>query len=187
MPGTSPGMTKNIAAMTLPLASRIALVTGASRGIGYATARALARAGAHIVAVARTPGRPRRTRRRNPKGRRQRHAGAAQPHRLRGHRAAWRGAARAPRQARHSRRQCRRRRSFLAARPYRAEAVDRRDGDQRTGELPVDPLHGAAAQAVRRRPRGVHHVGRGQQGRRLSRSLCRLESRARGAGAGVGQ
>lgn len=42
--------------MTLPLASRLALVTGASRGIGYATAVALARAGAHVVAVARTVG-----------------------------------------------------------------------------------------------------------------------------------
>jgi NAD(P)-dependent dehydrogenase (short-subunit alcohol dehydrogenase family) len=39
-----------------PLAGRIALVTGASRGIGYATALALAKAGAHVVAVARTVG-----------------------------------------------------------------------------------------------------------------------------------
>ena len=38
------------------LEGRIAVVTGASRGIGYAAALALAEAGAHVVAVARTTG-----------------------------------------------------------------------------------------------------------------------------------
>lgn len=40
----------------LPLKDRIALVVGASRGIGYESALALAKAGAHLVATGRTQG-----------------------------------------------------------------------------------------------------------------------------------
>ncbi|MGV3579635.1 SDR family NAD(P)-dependent oxidoreductase [Brevundimonas sp.] len=40
----------------LPLQDRIALVVGASRGIGYEAALALAKAGAHVVAASRTQG-----------------------------------------------------------------------------------------------------------------------------------
>ncbi len=41
---------------TLPLSGRVTLVTGASRGIGYASALELANAGSHIIALARTQG-----------------------------------------------------------------------------------------------------------------------------------
>lgn len=40
----------------LDLTDRIALVTGASRGIGYQIAKQMAAAGAHVIAVARTVG-----------------------------------------------------------------------------------------------------------------------------------
>lgn len=42
--------------MTRQLEGKVALVTGASRGLGFATAVHLAKAGAHIVATARTKG-----------------------------------------------------------------------------------------------------------------------------------
>jgi NAD(P)-dependent dehydrogenase (short-subunit alcohol dehydrogenase family) len=42
--------------MTKPLENRVAVVTGASRGIGRAAALAFAQAGAHVVALARTQG-----------------------------------------------------------------------------------------------------------------------------------
>src|SRR5215210_3483487 len=42
--------------MDKPLAGRLAVVTGASRGIGRAAALALAEAGTHVIALARTQG-----------------------------------------------------------------------------------------------------------------------------------
>jgi len=49
-------MVKGEVHMTADMSNRIALVTGASRGIGYAVAKSFAEAGATVIAVGRTQG-----------------------------------------------------------------------------------------------------------------------------------
>ena len=88
--------------MTKPLADRIALVTGASRGIGHATALALAKAGAHVVAIARTVGGLEELDDAIKAAGGIGDAGAARPEGLRRHRPARRLAERALRQARRA-------------------------------------------------------------------------------------
>jgi NAD(P)-dependent dehydrogenase (short-subunit alcohol dehydrogenase family) len=52
----SPSSQKQADVVAQRLAGKVALVTGASRGLGFATAVHLAREGAHIIATARTKG-----------------------------------------------------------------------------------------------------------------------------------
>ena len=172
--------------MTLPLASRIALVSGASRGIGYATARALAKAGAHVIAVARTQGGLEELddEIRNDGG-----SATLVPLNL----TDFDGIAR-----------------LGAALHERHGKLDILVGNAGVagpssplGHIELKPWNDVMAvnvtanfqlircmepllQEVRRRPRGVRHLRCGQQGQRLSRSLRRLESSPRDAGAGLG-
>ena len=172
--------------MTLSLASRIALVSGASRGIGYATARALAKAGAHVIAVARTQGGLEEL---DDEIRKDGGSATLVPLNL----TDFEGIAR-----------------LGAALNERHGKLDILVGNAGVagpssplGHIELKPWTDVMAvnvtanfqlircmepllKAVRRRPRGVRHLGRGQQGQRLSRSLRRLESSARDAGAGLG-
>ena len=164
-----------------PLSNRIALVTGASRGIGAATALALAKAGAHVVAVARTAG------------------GLEELD------DEIRAAGGMPRWCRStSRYRCIARLAAALDERYgrldvlignagvvgdisplghvEPKVLGRGHGDQRQRQLAPHPLPRSAAAEIGRRPRGVHHLRRRQQSRAPIGDPTRLEGGARGAG-----
>ena len=164
---------------------RVALVTGASRGIGRAAALALAASGAHVVALARTQGgleelddeiralRPAEPERDDPRS----HGSA----RLRRDRSARRGALSPLGPARRLRRQCRRPGPVVPPAPPRPEDLGRRHGGQRHRQLAPHPLARPAAAPLRGRPRRVHDLRRREPGgpARLLGPLRGFESGAR--------
>ena len=172
-----------------PESARVALVTGASRGIGRAVALALAAAGCHVVALARTQGGAGGTRRRDsraaPRRRDPGDVGRLAISRLSRHRPARRSAAQALGAPRRSRRHRRRAGPIVAAPPRRPKAVGRRDGGQRHRELAAHPGARPAAAPIASRAGGIHHFGRGEPRgvARLLGPLRRLQGGARRARA----
>ncbi len=142
------------------LSGRIALITGASRGIGRETALAFARAGAHVIALARTVGgleelddaikaeavQPRWCRSTSRIS--MRWIASGSPSTSVGANSTCSSAMGDPR-------------ADLAAEPYRSQAVGARLRDQRDRELPPDPLHGPASARVGCGPRDLPFLGRG--------------------------
>ena len=157
--------------MSKPLADRIALVTGASRGIGRATALALAREGAHVVAVARTVGGLEEV---DDAARAAGSSATLVPLDMRDYAGLYRLAAALNERYQHL--------DMLIGNAAIAgqrspldhiepQAWDEVIRDQCDRELASHPRHGSAAQARQSRPRRVHDVRRRDQCPRLCRSL----------------
>ena len=162
--------------MSQPLASRIALVTGASRGIGYATARALAKAGAHVVAVARTQGGLEEL---DDEIRKDGGSATLVPLNL----TDFDGIARlgAALNERHGKLDILVGNAGVAGPSSPLGHIELKPWNdvirrQRHREFSVGPLHGAAAEAIRRGTCGIRHLGRRQRGPRLCRPLRGVES-----------
>ena len=169
--------------MDKPLLNRVAVVTGASRGIGRAAALALAEAGAHVIALARTQGALESL---DDEIRAKGSSATLVPVNLKdldAHRPARRRDLRALGQARHPARQCRPARRARADHPYRPAGLGRGDGGERDRQLPPDPLPRSAAARLRRRPRDLHHLRRRPQAQGLLGRLFGLQGGPRGAGA----
>ena len=156
-----------------PFAGKLALVTGASRGIGAATAEALAAAGAHVILVARNGDGAGSGRGAHPRRRRKRDHRAARPHR------------------RHRDRQARRRgrRALGGARHPRPQRRDARVADPGPGPRPQGIFAAAEPQPARQPgdDRGLRPAAaQGRQGRgRRGDLVGRAEPRAFWGGYGA--
>ncbi len=149
--------------MTKALENKIALVTGASRGIGRAAAKALAKAGAHVILVARTVGGLEEV---DDEIRKEGGAAtlvAARPSGLSRARPAGRHDLRTLGTARRVPGQCGIARRHHAARASGAQGVPGTRRRQRDRELAVDPFARSAAAPFGFRARAVRHFRRGAE------------------------
>ena len=145
--------------MSKPLSDRIALVTGASRGIGAALALQLAQAGAHVIAVARTVGGLEEL---DDKIKAAGGTATLVPLDMKD----FDGIARLALalNERYGRLDVLVGNAGIlgdafAARPYRAEGLGQSVRRQRYRQLAFDPHHGPAAQGGAGRTRGIHDIG----------------------------